>query len=1450
MRKKETAFTAVVLAVLLAASTVIAAAGVSISDDKFAPLKNAKTVISVQQAQKFADLASGHRVGKNSDYYNESTGALIPTEKRYQQQIERRSDSRAKVTGGSATTNRDFIKSNLNDYGSDVLDSWMERMYFFNMNNEKNKSSRSIKVKYTNYRLFRPNASGTDGEYIPVDIVYTVEDWSKATKNWHKVGDGKPILGIGKNFDGLPCILMGNIANLKVSFTVYEAGTGTVLPNAPMSFTYGDIDTGQAISLKTKNTRGLVALTTSELRVAPNYKSEYHTVIGDTSLKNHHDVPNDSMGFYGDTDSSGKMVLIYTSDQIHHEKEGYPNATHSWFCVSRFSKGTFPMDPPVKRVYDGVPGDDVIKKTSEKYGTHDFVKGAARTSGSQFWYDITQEIPAGLDANSSCRYSSFWFTDELARYLVYDGFQVVIGSKDVTEYFRKTTDEQGKPIYKATSDAMKKNSAFQKLFCNGGKAGKIRLRINVHIKEGTTLAALKQVYPTNQAPQENRGFDYVDIPNTASTTFREAGDTIYRTQKTNTVKTRTGWTNRTDIVVRKDVTGGGSSTRRFTFTLTLENTEDAYPYTIARAGGQTEEGTIRKTMEFRLADDEQLTVSGVPENIRYTVKEAGASAFTPAYTVSPQGTGQPAAGSAGKGESLTAGCVTPRGVSGTQTVLFTNAYEPSGHPLTISKKTIPAGSDLFRYTVEFRRLAPDQTYTGTYSDGQAVRFTSDANGRAVQTVSLTNGKSVTFQNLPEGSMQYSITENAKEGYSPSYEVTEGAAAVTDASDSSGMGEGLWTGWQSFKPGSDLDLDDRYGVKYEFTNEKTYSHELTVTKRLTGTPEDPLEGTDTEFTFLVDFSDIPRIDGAYRSFTASILEDGITVKIIRSETLEEDHYTQTVRLKAGQMLRFPKIAGGTRYWITEKANDYAGSYIGTVTNGGAALRSPSGTGQKLSDLSTAVEQTGAGDGGRYDFVFSNERTDPPRTNTLEVTKFATDACEEAFWVRADLSGLGGNKAYAVVVPGVGSGSYKPVWDGNELYVDGSWSEEDGSFRARIAGIVFTVTRADGKQMTVRADENGTADLTEVRTWLGVTGGGASVSWAGGSFELPAAAADSGEKSAPERRAPLPEPEDAEEDRREDDVYDEGDEEEQPEGEPETDEAVSEDETPEMPEPEELGRNPEDEAEPGEPEEETVSAEKTGLVIRTAGQDRAPSVSMLAMDASRRPQGDSYREGEEMTGTVVMFTSDAAGNATVTFPVMHEQPALIEGLPEGTVYTVTELANPYRPSSVITRLQRNGELTTLQKEKKGETGTDHQTDPQTMEAQGVRDTVTFVNARNVYPLRIRKNVIGDGTEAFDFHVRLKGLSGERYEAFLPGEESYHISVGRNGDIRIESAGGNVSSLPVKVRRPSGDVKRMLTNASGMIPGSRYTGWVGKGQDGPYEFDIEWIGGRITVRFDADQ
>ena len=265
---------------------------------------------------------------------------------------------------------------------------------------------------------------------------------------------------------------------------------------------------------------------------------------------------------------------------------------------------------------------------------------------------------------------------------------------------------------------------------------------------------------------------------------------------------------------------------------------------------------------------------------------------------------------------------------------------------------------------------------------------------------------------------------------------------------------------------------------------------------------------------------------------------------------------------------------------------------------------------------------------------------------------------------------------------------------------------------------------------------------------------------------------------------------------------------------------------------------------------MSSEKAGMVIRTAALRGTLPGSMLAVDVSRRPQNGSYGDGEEMTGTVVMFTSDAAGNATVTFPVMHERPALIDGLPDGTDYTVTELANPYRPSSVITRLQRSGELTTLQKEKKGETGADHQTDPQTMDAQGIRDTVTFVNARNVYPLRIRKNVVGEGADAFDFHIRLKGLFGERYEAFVPGGESYHISVGRNGDIRIKSAGGNVSSLPVKIRRPNGDVKRMLTNAYGSIPGSRYTGWVSSGQDGPYEFDIEWIGGRITVRFDADQ
>ena len=200
--------------------------------------------------------------------------------------------------------------------------------------------------------------------------------------------------------------------------------------------------------------------------------------------------------------------------------------------------------------------------------------------------------------------------------------------------------------------------------------------------------------------------------------------------------------------------------------------------------------------------------------------------------------------------------------------------------------------------------------------------------------------------------------------------------------------------------------------------------------------------------------------------------------------------------------------------------------------------------------------------------------------------------------------------------------------------------------------------------------------------------------------------------------------------------------------------------------------------------------------------------------------------------------------------HDLPAGIEGFPEGVSYTVTELANPYRPSSVITRTDQNGEMETIQKEKKGETGADHSTERQTMEGKAVRDTVTFMNTRNVYPLRIRKNVIGDPADAFDFHIRLKGLSGDSYEAFLPGEETYTITVAVNGDIVIESAGGEVGGLPVKIRRPNGDVKRMLTNNAGVIPASRYTGWVGKDQNGPYQFDVEWIGGRITVRFDAGQ
>lgn len=733
MRRKWIASLAVLAALFVSAVPV--AAGIEAIN--YAPLKKAENLYAVTNAAAFAN-DGGTRIDVNDEeaiqkYYrtidSNTPGALVPPDVQYQQQIEAVAESTSQVVSGRVVTNESFIPNNLNDYGPELLDRWKQQMYFFNLTLAANQGTNAIQVRYNNYRLFvRDEDNPAKGRYLPVDVVYTVTEWSEPTRNVHQAGQGKPIVGIGRVFYGLPCILMGNVANLQVKFTVYEAGTDTTVPDAKMSFTYGDIDKGQAVSVRQTDLTGLVCLSTSELQIASGYNG-YTAVNGDASLTAHEDIPKDSMGFFGDTDSAGTMELIYTSNQYNYStgQAGFPSGAHSWFSVATFNAPADapPLDPPAKKVYDDVPDDDVIGPSDTDYGTHNTIQDKGTASGCAFRYEITQEIPAGYEYaadGSGIMLGTLKVTDVLPQYVTLDRYEAEIleTGAAITQYFSRSGSDYICSL----------SPAVQRLLYNNKQGSTLKLTLHVHVEEDATSAQLKEKYGPAFTWQ---GRTCVDIPNTASTTFAPVTG-MERIQDTGTVHTRIGVPAFHSLTVQKEVNGTASDPED-TFTFLVEFTglvqqNGVYPgfRGLVTDGDGNTVRTIRApllgedhyTQQVKLKGGQKVQFPGIPGGTSFQITEKRsdyAGSYTKIVTGGETGI-QTASGSGAANQDLMAGpetTGTDRDLQYTYRFRNTRSLPVLTNSLAVSK-IVSGGSGSFDFNASFLGLAENGVYAVVIPD--------------------------------------------------------------------------------------------------------------------------------------------------------------------------------------------------------------------------------------------------------------------------------------------------------------------------------------------------------------------------------------------------------------------------------------------------------------------------------------------------------------------------------------------------------------------------------------------------------------------------------------------------------------------------------------------------------------------------------------------------------------
>ncbi|MGI6117212.1 MAG: BspA family leucine-rich repeat surface protein [Bilifractor sp.] len=386
------------------------------------------------------------------------------------------------------------------------------------------------------------------------------------------------------------------------------------------------------------------------------------------------------------------------------------------------------------------------------------------------------------------------------------------------------------------------------------------------------------------------------------------------------------------LTVGKSVSGG-TTDRKFTFHITLSDTE-------AATGTKIYSDIVFTDGEadVMLGNGDTLTISGLPEGTKYTVTEE-------------EDTSYDSSGENAEGTISTSG----------STASFTNTYVPPTEetvPLHLKKKVTgrftESGSYTFRVALE--GLKPDASYESP--DGL---FVADASGRADLEAKLADGETWSLDQLPKN-CTYQITEVGAEDCTSSYQITGSANTSSDT---------------SVREDTDLStaretLDEEETVT--FTNDYNPKQDLTIEKVYQDTAGNEIESNE-RFAFSILFSGLEESD----SFSSSVGR-------ITADELGADGTYQTEKefyLRGGESVTFRDIPVGVTYRITEEGENNSNTASYKVEGTAVEKESDAVTHTHL-DLTTAAETVDQGENGAV--TFTNTK---PDTASLQIKKTGAD-----------------------------------------------------------------------------------------------------------------------------------------------------------------------------------------------------------------------------------------------------------------------------------------------------------------------------------------------------------------------------------------------------------------------------------------------------------------------------
>lgn len=349
---------------------------------------------------------------------------------------------------------------------------------------------------------------------------------------------------------------------------------------------------------------------------------------------------------------------------------------------------------------------------------------------------------------------------------------------------------------------------------------------------------------------------------------------------------------------------------------------------------------------------------------------------------------------------------------------------PEFHDVIVNKRVSSGEDGVFTFDVSVAGITEeDGVSVELCRSGEAPQQVPvSTEGHAISArVHLSAGESFCLRHLPVGA-EYRITENAAEGYRPSFAASPRSAVTVP--DKTGRRSEELSVSETIRPQAKAGPDG-YSIQYDWDNSQEVLHTLLVGKTCIGAGRNE----DDEFGFRVEFAGLGGKIPGYEIFCT---EDGELLNSCSPGEGDSDLQAFDIRLRDGQSVRFTGIPPGAEYEITERGSTYAPSY--QVLREEGEIGRTEALGKACEDLSTGKnrmpedpEKQGNPENNEVtgdkevEYRFVNAAPPPPPTNALLISKSAQGAdgsrdAGEEFTFTAFLQGLEKNATYSLVKDG--------------------------------------------------------------------------------------------------------------------------------------------------------------------------------------------------------------------------------------------------------------------------------------------------------------------------------------------------------------------------------------------------------------------------------------------------